>query len=219
MRALIPTCLAGLLALAATASAQTPRVLVGDVPCIPDGGNAVVPAAAAPVPAGAEVRVYFRRQGYGDFYWVPAQPQDGTAGAYSGVLPIPEPDNDLAEVYAAVYGANGLPLAQSRVKPVPVKADCRVELDTEQQALAAHMLVGETALGQMYRKLAWWKCEGVSERQNVRGERRDDEACAPVPVWWQRPALLVPFVVAGGGVVTAVVIDDEPPVDVSPSQP
>ena len=211
--------LALLVAMAASAGAQTPRALVGDVPCVPAGGNAVVPAAAAPVPAGAEVRVYFRRQGYGDFYWVPARPEDGRAGAYWAVLPVPEPDNDAAEIYAAVYGADGLPLAQSRVRQVPVVADCQVDLDPPQQADADHMLVGETALGQMYRKLAWWRCEGVRERLNVRGERRDDEVCAPMPLWWERAEMLVPFVVAGAGGVTSVVIDEEPPDELSPFVP
>src|SRR5690606_30837718 len=143
------------------AVAQTPRVLVGDVPCIPAGGNAVVSVAAAPVPSGGEVRVYFRRQGYGDFYWVPARPHDSGAGAFWGVLPVPEPDNRQAEVYAAVYGADGLPLAQSRVRQVPVEGDCRAELSPAQQTEATHMTVGETALGQKLRKLAWWRCDGV----------------------------------------------------------
>ena len=207
------------LTIAAAASAQTPRVLVGDVPCVPEGGNAVVPAAAAPVPDGAEVRVYFRRQGYGDFYWVPARPDDDQHGAYWAVLPVPEPDNRSAEIYAAVYGADGTPLAQSRVRQVPVQADCAVELDTAQQMDASHLSVGETALGQMFRKLAWWRCEGVRERVNVRGERRDDEVCAPLPLWWEQAEMLVPFVVVGAGGITTIVIDEEPPAELSPFNP
>ena len=221
MRLLRPLCFAGLVAAATAAAAQTPRVMVGDVPCIPRGGNTVVSAAAAPVPQGAEVRVYFRRQGYGDFYWVPARPDAAIDAnhAFWAVLPIPEPDNDLAEVYAAVYGADGLPLAQSRVRQVPVRDDCRVDLDDQQQADASHMSIGETALGQMFRKVAWWRCEGVRERVNVRGERRDDEVCAPAPLWWERAEMLVPFVVAGAGGVTTVVIDEEPPRELSPVTP
>lgn len=221
MRVLSPLCFVGLLAAATAAAAQTPRVMVGDVPCIPRGGNTVVPAAAAPVPQGAEVRVYFRRQGYGDFYWVHARPDAAVDArhAFWAVLPIPEPDNDLAEVYAAIYGADGMPLAQSRVRQVPVREDCRVELDDQQRADATHMSIGETALGQMFRKVAWWRCEGVRERINVRGERRDDEVCAPVPLWWERAEMLVPFVVAGAGGITTVVIDDEPPRELSPVTP
>jgi hypothetical protein len=219
MRLLTPLYLAGFLTVAATAAAQTPRVLVGAVPCIPQGGNTVVPAAAAPVATGSEVRIYFRRQGYGDFYWVPARSQDQQLGAYWGVLPVPEPDNDRAEVYAAVYDASGMLLAQSRVRSVPVEAECRVDLDPPQQADATHMTVGESALGQMLRKLAWWRCEGVRERINVRGERRDDEVCAPLPLWWERAELMVPFVVAGAGGITTIVIDDEPPPELSPFVP
>jgi hypothetical protein len=207
------------LTLAAGAAAQAPRVLVGDVPCVPSAGNTVVPAAAAPVPADAEVRVYFRREGYGDFYWVPARQDDDSASAFWAVLPVPEPDNESAEIYAAVYGADGTPLAQSRVRRVPVTDDCSVELDTAQSSDAQHMTIGETALGQMFRKVAWWRCEGVRERVNVRGERRDDEVCAPAPLWYERAEMLVPFVVVGAGGVTTIVIDEEPPPELSAVNP
>jgi hypothetical protein len=220
-RRLAPSLVASFLVVltAGAAEAQTPRVIVGDVPCIPEAGNAVVNAAAAPVPEGSQVRVYFRREGYGDFYWVAARRLDGSAGAFQGILPIPEPDNDFAEVYAAVYDAAGKPLAQSRVRHVPVTADCQVELDDTQRAEADHLSVGESALGQMFRKLAWWRCEGVRQRINVRGERRDDEVCAPTPLWWERGEMLVPFVVAGAGGITSIVIDEEPPEPVSPTNP
>src|SRR5262245_44859454 len=106
-------------------AAQVPRVLIGDIPCIPRNGHALAQAVAGPLDPNEDVRIYFRRQGYGDFYWVPARPTSD--GRFWGVLPVPEPDNHQAEVYAAVVAPNGLPRAQSRIVQVPVESNCRVQ--------------------------------------------------------------------------------------------
>jgi hypothetical protein len=197
------------LLLAGALAAQTPRVLLGELSCVPKNGHALAQAIAAPTPAGSQVRIYFRRQGYGDFYWVPARPTSD--GRFWGVLPVPEPDNLQAEVYAAVVAPGGIPLAQSPVRSVPVEKDCRTHLDTAQSADATSLIVGETSLGQKFRKVAWWQCEGIRERIDVKGERRNDEACVPIPLWWERPELLAPFAVVAGGGITTVVIGSPPP--------
>jgi hypothetical protein len=215
MRALLLSALATV-SLAAAAAAQPARVLLADVDCVPRSGHTVVRAAAAPVPEGGEVRFYFRRLGHGDFYWVPGRLDD--AGGFWGVLPIPEPDNDSAEIYAALTSAQGLPFAQSRVRTVPVREDCAVRLNEAQQQEVAFLTVGETTLGQKLRKLAWWRCDGVRVRIDVRGERRDDDTCLPV-AWWQRPEALAPFVLMGGGGITTVVVDPEPPAELSAVNP
>jgi hypothetical protein len=202
--------LAGALALPALAAAQTPQVLVGDVACIPRQGHGLVRAIAGPLPAGSEVRVYFRRSDHGDFYYIPAQQADD--GTWWSVLPLPEPDNTLAEVYGAVYGPGNRPLAQSRIQSVEVREDCEVELDARQSQETGSMTVGETALGQKLRKLAWWQCPGVTERIDVHGERREDEACLPIGLW-RRPemvGLLIP-----PGII--IIGDPDPPV--SPANP
>ena len=203
--------LAGALSLPALAAAQTPQVLVGDIPCIPRQGNALVQAIAGPLSAGAEVRFYFRRQEHGDFYWVPAR--QASNGTWWGVLPLPEPDNTVAEVYGAVYGPGNMPQAQSRIQSVEVREDCRVDLSSEQAQATTSMTVGETALGQKMRKIAWWQCPGVTERIDVNGERRGDEACLPL-VWWQRPEVLGAFLLVPPGVI---ILEPDPPV--SPANP
>jgi hypothetical protein len=202
------------LALAVSAAAQTPRALIGDLACIPRDGHAVAQAVAGPLNGTDEVRIYFRRQGYGDFYWVPAKPTSD--GRFWGVLPVPERDNKQAEVYAAVVASTGQPRAQSRVITVPVEPNCRVQLGNAQQADAGHLIVGETSLGQKFRKVAWWQCEGIRERVDVRGERRDDESCLPL-AWWQRPELLAPLVVIGGG--GGVLITPDNPAEISVANP
>ena len=118
---------------------------------------------------------------------MPARPTSD--GRFWGVLPVPEPDNHQAEVYASVVAANGVPLAQSRViqragaRPTAACSSERAERRRQ------HLIVGETSLGQKFRKVAWWQCDGIRERVDVRGERRDDEACLPI-AWWERPEML-----------------------------
>jgi len=201
-------------ALAVAATAQVPRALIGDMACIPKDGHAVAQAVAGPLTNTDEVRIYFRRQGYGDFYWVPARPTSD--GRFWGVLPVPEPDNKVAEVYSAVVASTGQPRAQSRIITVPVEPNCRVQLGNAQQADAGHLTVGETSLGQKFRKVAWWQCEGIRERVDVRGERRDDEACLPL-AWWQRPELLAPLVVVGAG--GGIIITPNNPPEISVANP
>jgi hypothetical protein len=209
------------LSLAAGAAAQgpavVPRVLIGDIQCVPKKLHAVAQAVAGPVAPGDEVRIYFRRSAYGDFYWVPAHPT--SEGTFWGVLPVPEPDNTMAEIYAAVVRPPNSPLAQSRVIQVPVQEDCRVpQLHNAQQAEAGHLTVGETTLGQKGRKVAWWQCEGVRERVDVLGQKRDDDMCTAV-AWWLRPAAVLPAMILSSVGVVTVVTHQEPPVDVSPSTP
>ncbi len=202
--------------LAAQTAMPVPRALIGDVACIPKNGHTVVQAVAGVLDPNQEVRVYFRRQGYGDFYWVPSRPSSD--GRFWAVLPIPEPDNHQAEVYAAVVSPTGVPLAQSRVVQVPVEPNCHVQLGNAQQADATHLIVGETSLGQKFRKVAWWQCEGIRERIDVRGERRDDEACLPI-AWWERPEMLAPLVLITGGGVTTTVVPPEVPPELSEANP
>jgi hypothetical protein len=201
------------LAVAGGAAAQIPRVLIGDLACIPRNGHALAQAVAGPLDPNQDVRIYFRRDGYGDFYWVQARPTSD--GRFWGVLPVPEPDNHQAEVYAAVVTATGVPLAQSRVIHVPVESNCRVPLRHAQSVDASHLIVGETSLGQKFRKVAWWQCEGIRERIDVRGERRDDEACLPI-AWWERPEILGTVVLVPGVSITGL---PDPPPELSEANP
>lgn len=208
---------AALLCLAAAAAAQPSRVMLAGAECVPRGEHGLVRGGGGPVPDGGEVRVYFRRQGHGDFYYVPTRlAGDGT---FSARLPVPEPDNTAAELYAAIYDAARRPVAQSRVQVAPVREDCpEVERrDDRGDDGADRLVVGETTLSQKLRKVAWWQCDNLRERIDVYGERRDDESCLPV-AWWQRPAVLVPLtLIGGGGIVT--VVDPEPPPEPSPVAP
>jgi len=74
---------------AAPAAAQT--VTLGELPCLPTGGNAVATATVAPAPAAEmSVRLNFRRMNLEveDFYFTEMVPTGG--GGYWGVFPQPE---------------------------------------------------------------------------------------------------------------------------------
>lgn len=75
---------------AAAGFAQDAQVRVEPIPCLPLEGNAPVFVKVEPEPAGAEVRVYFRRLSVEveDFYYVVARPSGD--GGYWAVLPDPE---------------------------------------------------------------------------------------------------------------------------------
>lgn len=219
----VPRCLLLVLAAAAAAAAVTaqapPPVAMAAPACLPRDGHAVV-AGEALVPPGAEARTYFRRAGFGDFYYLPMQRQEAAGGPLWAVLPMPEPENELAELWVAVVGADGTFLSRTASTTVPVTGDCVADLTAEQSSATDELVIGETARSQKHRKVAWWQCEGIVTRIDVAGERRDDDACAPL-AWFERPELVAPFAVLGGGGILTLIIEDEPPGEreLSPAQP
>ena len=208
-RSLLPLAVALVATIApiAPATAQVTRVVTAPLECLPATGNGVAYVSVQPDLEHREVRLYFRRDDFGDFYYVAMEREE--PGVLSGVFPVPEESNELAEYYAAVLDG-GRVVSQSTVRQVEVTDDCDPELTQEQRDRASQLRVGETSLSQKYRKVAWWECIGVSERIDVFGEVRDDTSCIPVG-WWMRPEMLVPVSVAGAGVTSVVLIDDEPP--------
>jgi hypothetical protein len=77
--------------LPAIAAAQAPTIDVGQVDCLPQGGNAVATATVTgSADAGSTVRLYFRRMNnlVEDFYYVEMQPSGG--GEWWATFPRPE---------------------------------------------------------------------------------------------------------------------------------
>jgi len=202
--------------------AQVPLMTVG-VECIPSGGNGVVDLGVAP-DVGGDVRVYFRRAGYGDYYYVPAETGQPGSGVYWSVLPVPEPDNVLAEYYGAVVDPAGRFLGQTPVQTVPISDDCEVDLTEPQRSRSSDLTVGETSIGQKSMKVAWWQCEGVDQRIDLYGEERHDDSCIVVAIlpvtsssaWYLSAQFWVPFGVLAGGIA---LVNDDNPAFVSPSEP
>lgn len=192
---------------AVPAVGQVPRVVTAPLECLPANGNAAGRVSVQPDLDRFDVRLYFRRDGFGDFYYVEMERED--QGVFTGVFPVPEESNERSEYYAAVLDG-GRVVSQSAVRQVDVTPDCDPHLTSEQRQRASQLRIGETSLSQKYRKVAWWECIGVSERIDVFGEVRDDTSCIPV-AWFTRPEMLVPVSLAGVGVTSVVIIDEAPP--------
>jgi hypothetical protein len=207
-------CLA-IASLTGSVAAQSPHVVLAPVACIPPDGNTPVVVAVHPEPAVGEARVFFRREGFGDFYYLPLD--RAAEGAYWSVLPIPEEGNHAGELFAAVVDAMGAVIAQSGLQVAPVRQDCVVELDAQQHARAQELTVGETVAPQKGQTVAWWRCEGIVQRVDHQGELRDDEVCAPAALWWQRSGLMAPLL--GAGAVTVMMLDDTPAREICPARP
>lgn len=203
-RRLVPFVAALLLAAGAARAQRAVIVEVDPLPCLPRGENAVVTATVTPDDPENEVRLYFQRDEYGDRYYLVMRPLG--AGRYWMVFPKPERQNEVAEYHVTVVDKELAILQSSPRQHAGVDDDCPVDLTEEQREQAQQLRVGETAVDQKGRAVAWWMCEGIIERIDTQGEVRPDEFCGAPP----GP---VPIIVEGapqfGG----------PPVEVSPSQP
>jgi hypothetical protein len=218
MKITISNCLIAGTFTATMALAQAPIVTPEPLPCMPPDGHSVVYADVDPVPAeDDEVRIYFRRDGYGDYYYVIMEvADDNVPNRYRGVVPVPEPDNLATQLYLGVVALDQTLVSRSLTSTVAIDDDCDVEVDE-----STNFVVGETSYAQKGRKIAWWQCEDVVSRIDVNGEERDERSCLPVILWWQRPEILVPVAVAsvGGVILIDDLIDSSPPPPVSPSAP
>jgi hypothetical protein len=198
-------------------AAIPPHLEMYPSPCIPEGGNeAFYATGPEALPEGAELRLYFRREGHGDFYYVFMEPAEGQSGLYWGVPPKPDPMNHGVELYAALMSQDGVLLSQSSHYIAPVSTDCPVELSQDQRDRSVSLDVGETAIGQKHEWIAWFLCDGISSRIDVHGEVREAPACVPVIVLLP-PTHVAPLVAAG--LTSGLIIggsDDEP---ASPSRP
>ena len=198
--------------------AEVPIITPEPLICMPSDGHAVVYADVDPIPAeGNEVRIFFRRDGYGDYYYVIMEvPDDDVPTRYRGVVPVPEPDNLASQLYMGVVGAGEELLSRSETLSFPIDDDCDVEVED-----GHNFTVGETSAAQKGRKIAWWQCEDVSERIDVYGEHRDEGSCIPIIIWWQQPEVLIPLALGGIGTVVVIdnLLDDDPDPPVSPSIP
>lgn len=218
MKITLTTCLLVGALTASMATAQAPIVTPEPLACMPTDGHAVMYADVEPLPGEQdEVRVFFRRDGYGDYYYVVMEVADeNVPNRYRGVVPVPEPDNLSTQVYLGVISPDQTLVSRSLTTNIAIEEDCDVEVDE-----GADFVVGETSYAQKNRKIAWWQCEDVTSRIDVNGEVRDEGSCIPVILWWQRPEVIVPVVL--GSVAGVVLIDDlldpSPAPPVSPSTP
>ena len=133
---------------------------------VPRGGNAVVSATVGVDQAGTP-RVYFRRKGFGDFYYVPMQPAGD--GSFWGVLPKPGPSTERLEIFVSLRDGFGTETERTSVVDVPVSGG-GASLTGEQAAAASNLTVGDSAPSQSGHSIAWFSDEGVAARVGIDGD-------------------------------------------------
>lgn len=185
MSARLPIFAAGFL-IAAAALAQAPTITVGELTCLPRKENAVLTATLTPDLADGEARLYFQRDEYGDAYYVALE--KSAEGSYWAVFPKPDNENHAVTYYLEARDGVGQVVARTEPVSAPVKDDddCPGRLNSEQRDKADDLTVGETAYDQRGQWVAWFLCDGITQRIDLEGVRRPEEFCgippSPVPV-------------------------------------
>ena len=207
-----------LLLIAVAAHAAPPVMSPSILTCVSSSGNTVVSLSLKPETGWSSVRVYFRRAGLPDFYYLELR-SDGR-GNYWAALPRPDQGTRSAEVQFAVKDAEGAE-TRSALQKVDVTSTCTVALSSDQERFARNLVVGETVMSQSGQVLNGWECTGVVSRINVDGQLRPDSTCravilaaAAVPV----EQVLVPAAIAGG-VIGGVIVHNREHTEQSKPRP
>lgn len=220
MRKLYFGLILGSLLAPAAATAAPAIVDLRGLPCLPRERNSVVLATVSPDLADYQVRLFFRRDGYGDAYFIQMVKFDDK-GHFYAVLPKPDRQNEEVEYHVHVRGADKQTLASSPILIAPVTGDCKVEMTKEQEEMSNELVVGETRVDQKGHPVAWFLCDGIVSRIDVFDDQRPDEFCAvppgPVPIIASGGA--PPGGVPNPGPPGSPTPRSIPPPDASPSRP
>lgn len=137
------------------------------IAAIGQGANAVVGVTLGTGTTGTP-RLYFRRHGHGDFYFV-AMHASGGAG-YFGILPKPAAETERVEYYIALIDARGTVVERTSPAVVPVLASAPAPaLSPLQAGLATSLTVGDSVPSQRGHAVAWFRNEGVANRLDAGG--------------------------------------------------
>lgn len=191
---------------------QGPVIQLDEVQCVPRNDNGLVRATLRPEVGGADVRLYFRWDDHGEFYYVIMDAAG--AGRYWATPPKPTDENHQVEYYVAVVTPEGSVLGRSEPQVAPVTGDCDVALDPAERGMAENLVVGETVVEQQGQQVLGFLCDGIISRIGPTGVLRADGICRRcIVAWFDKPEALVPAAVLLGG---GTVLTD---VEVSPTRP
>jgi hypothetical protein len=194
--------------------------------CLPAGRNGVVSATLAPETGWASVRLYFRKAGEADAYFLEMRSEG--EGSYWAAVPQSAAGTSDVELRVVARSAEGAELAADPVV-VPVFGDCIANLTPAQADYAGNLVVGETAPAQASAAVIGFECDGIVSRLGADGSLRSDEFCrdvmmasaaAEAGVAGGTSGVLLPAAIGAAVVAGAVIIsddDDEP--ETSPARP
>ncbi len=127
-------------------------------------------------------------------------------------------ENEPAEYYVSVHGAEGRQLARSPTRVTEVRESCRPDLSEQERGEAENLTVGETAHWQRDEQVFHWLCAGIVSRIDPINVLRGDGVCrACVIAWWKKKQVLL--TTAAIVPTTAVVIHKDPEPPASPDAP
>ena len=213
---LLSSIVAGSLAASAAAFAQGPAIELEELDCYPNNDNGVLHATVRPEVAGADVRLYFRWDEHGDFYYVLMEAAGG--GRYWATPPKPTDENEQIETYVALVDPAGEVVGgPSETMLVPVTEDCDPELDEFERGMAENLVVGETSEEQFGELVMGFLCDGIISRIGADGVLRADSICRRcIVAWWDKPEALLPAAILLGGGTRR---EPPTPTEASPSRP
>ncbi len=127
-------------------------------------------------------------------------------------------ENEPAEYFVSVHGADGKQLARSKTRVTEVRENCRVELTEKERGEAENLTVGETAHWQRDEEVFHWLCAGIVTRIDPTNVLRGDGICrACVIAWWKKKQVLLASSLIPIG--TGVIIHKDPEPPASPDSP
>lgn len=141
---------------AGLAGSARAELRVGVPPAISPEGNAVVSAELTASEEGT-LAVYFRREGRGDFYYIPMTMK--SEGSGSALLPRPDAQTGAVELFVGLRGASGELLGRSSAVVVPVGG-----ASASHQGAGGTIAVGNTVKSQDGHDVAWFTQQGISSR-------------------------------------------------------
>lgn len=199
-------------AMLATAAGVTDGATIVPRPpsCVPDNENVVFSLKIEPASGWASVRIYFRKYGERDFYFLEARPAE--PGRYWMVLPKPKDETKSVEYYFVARDADGK-ATSTAPQILPVLSDCKVELTPEEEKYAENLVVGETIKDQHDKEVAGFQCEGVISRIDTVGALTPDNECRKVlaaRLVRQRKIWIPIIAVGGAGGTVAIIRRNEP---------
>ncbi len=170
--------------------------------CLPVGDHGLVEAQLEPPTGWSSVRVYFRDAETEAFYFMEMRGE--ADGRFWAMLPIPEIDTEMVDMYFVATNAEGS-VQGSSVQAVPVLDGCRQDISVEQVEFSENLVVGETTEAQAGKKVLRFKCDHIVSRIAIDGNVYPDAASRLIR-FWLRGAL---FGVGGVGVSEAIRTDSE----------
>lgn len=189
-----------LVALVAGAAFAAPVITVMAPGCLPPKANGVITAMVQPPTGLGSVRVYFRKAGSPNFYYL--EMRSAGNGTYWAALPRPEAGTNVVEYQVAAQDAMGQE-TRSDLQKVDVLSSCHPVLTADQSTAAQNLVVGETIPNQENRAVVGFLCPGIISRIDSNGQIHSDETCRQAIIagaagFAGRSKWLTPLLVAGG---------------------